>query len=295
MHTFSFSAPASAGIPSRIWRTRKADSGLRDAPRRLHRPPQPSGPRVRLIFLGREGGARGRRGAVPGLGGAAAARAAEAGGRAAPRGLRALSAGAGPLRARGARGCARVRSWALAAAAAVPLSQQTPPPASPPAWPCPEEPSVSDRSPAGEACPRAARVGAAAEGRPFLSRGPAAPRCRCLRAGKSLGLPGLEPGSCHFPSRDVQGRKKWSARLPGEGMGSITSRSRGSWLKRHPGERVGRRWNPGAPYTRPALGGYIYIFKPLKGVALSLETGKGRQGFSWDCGIEGRGPRENPR
>nr|XP_035938118.1 uncharacterized protein LOC118529402 [Halichoerus grypus] len=142
LHTFSFSAPASAGIPSRIWRTRKADSGLRDAPRRLHRPPQPSGPRVRLIFLGGGGGARGRRGAVPGLGGAAAARAAEAGGRAAPRGLRALSAGAGPLRARGARGCARVRSWALAAAAAVPLSQQTPPPASPPAWPCPEEPSI---------------------------------------------------------------------------------------------------------------------------------------------------------
>ncbi|XP_035579251.1 LOW QUALITY PROTEIN: sorting nexin-10 [Zalophus californianus] len=28
-------------------------------------------------------------------------------------------------------------------------------------------------------------------------------------------------------------------------MGSITSRSRGSRLKRHPGERVGRRWNPG--------------------------------------------------
>lgn len=37
-----------------------------------------------------------------------------------------------------------------------------------------------------------------------------------------------------------------------------------------------------APYTRPGLGGYfitVIIIEPTKWVALSLEIGKGRQGF----------------
>lgn len=206
--------------------------GRLGAPRRLHRSLQPRGPRVRLIFLGREGGARGRRGAAPGLGGAVAARAAEAGGRPAPRGLRALSAGAGPLRARGARGCARVRSWALAAAAAVPLSQQTPPPASPPAWPCPEEPSVSDRSPAGEACPRrrGGDCGRGRAGRPFLSRGPPG-AAACGR--EELGSPRIGAGSCYLPSRDVQGRRNVVS-LAGGGHGECYGPIQGFAAKETP-------------------------------------------------------------
>lgn len=53
-----------------------------------------------------------------------------------------LGAGAGPRRERGARGCARGRSWALAAA---PLSQQTPPPACALAVSCSALPGVAAR------------------------------------------------------------------------------------------------------------------------------------------------------
>nr|XP_036846447.1 sorting nexin-10 isoform X1 [Manis javanica] len=99
-------------------------------------PPELSRPRVRLVCGGREGGAGRQLGAPWPHGPTWAGRGTPP----AARGQREGRPCAGPLRARGARGCARVRSCALAAAAA-PLSQQTPPTASPPAGPYREEPS----------------------------------------------------------------------------------------------------------------------------------------------------------
>lgn len=139
--------------------------------------------------------------------------------------------------------------------------------------------------------PRAARVGTAAEGEPaapFSPEGPLPPGAAACGLGGAW-VPGIGAGSCYLRSRDVQGREKWSARLPGEDLRGIAYWSRGSGLKRPPG----RGWGGGgildarksavAPYTRPGLGGYfiiVIIIEPTKWVALSLEIGKGRQGFS---------------
>lgn len=124
---------------------------------------------------------------------------------------------------RGARARARGRyvRWergaalcALAAASDAPLSQQTPPPACPPARRsccarlCPEVQPVSDRRPAGEASPAppggGSLLGASRPPFPFLSRGvgpfllrPGATPCGL---GRGLGLLGLEPGAAFFPA-----------------------------------------------------------------------------------------------
>lgn len=118
---------------------------------------------------------------------------------------------------------------------------------------------------------RAAGVGTAAEGEPAALFFPGGPQVPLPAAGKSSALPGLERGAATFPAGMCRGEET-SARLPGEGMGSITDRSWGSRLKRHPGERVGRRWNPDARKVlwhltpgRVWVGMYLFIFNPRKG------------------------------
>ena len=208
----------------------------------------------------------------------------------------ARSAGAGPLRARGARGCARVRSSVLAAAAA-PLSQQTPPPAGPLALLCPALPGGAARkwqAICREGLPRAAGWGP----RPGTSRPPfpsrrlgalsSAPRCLSLRAEKMLGSPGVGAGRCLHSCR-------------GRGIGLLVCQGRariGSIrLKRHPGEKVGQRWNPGRRrrgggaremcWDTLHQAGLGWVFLIHERVALSLEIGRGRQGVFlglWDWG-----------
>lgn len=94
--------------------------------------------------------------------------------------------------------------------------------------------------------------------------------------GWSLALPLFLPG------------RNRSAGLPGEGTDRIDP-------AKDCGEKVGQRWNrtpaeggrgskcAETPYTRPGWGGYFLIHERM---ALSLEIGRSRQGFSWDCGIE---------